>query len=364
MDFDRVLRKAMARRTNAPTMAQCLDAETLAAWSDGSLSRRERDAAEAHAADCDRCLSILATLTRTLPPTPQRSWTRLLSIRWIVPLTAATTAAVVWLAVQPRMTQAPATTTAQRDSGPSTSPSTPSSQAAPAPTNPPAGPTRDRRVASETAKRQVSNQDKAVAITPDAELRKEVFDSTASNRTREAKHADGKLEQQPADKRLADRAVVPLRAETGAAAERAAAPAAPPAAPEPRRFAQAQERTLEIPSPDVQIRWRIRGTIVERTANGGQTWQPRSTGTSIRLAAGSSPSSSVCWLAGANGTVLLTTDGGETWQLLPSPDAADLVAITAGNNSQALVTTVGGRVYRTQDAGRTWTLQEPPSEAF
>ena len=78
----------------------CLDAESLAAWSDGSLSSREREAAEAHAADCDRCLTMLATLTRTLPAQADQSWwSRWLSVRWVVPLTAATAAVALWVAV-------------------------------------------------------------------------------------------------------------------------------------------------------------------------------------------------------------------------------------------------------------------------
>src|SRR5437868_14836696 len=48
---------------------QCLDANTLAAWVDGSLRASEVAAAEAHAAECARCQTTLAALVRVLPAT-------------------------------------------------------------------------------------------------------------------------------------------------------------------------------------------------------------------------------------------------------------------------------------------------------
>ena len=43
----------------------CLDAETLAAWADGSLNAKELAAAEIHASNCARCMALLAAIERT-----------------------------------------------------------------------------------------------------------------------------------------------------------------------------------------------------------------------------------------------------------------------------------------------------------
>src|SRR5215207_344089 len=53
-------------------MDQHFDAERLAAFADGSLAREERAAAEAHAADCPRCLHLLAAMARTDEPRTAR----------------------------------------------------------------------------------------------------------------------------------------------------------------------------------------------------------------------------------------------------------------------------------------------------
>jgi hypothetical protein len=67
----------------------CLDAETLAAWSEGALSGEALAAAEAHAADCARCQMLLAAMARTKPIEPLAKPRRLLL--WLVPFMAATT---------------------------------------------------------------------------------------------------------------------------------------------------------------------------------------------------------------------------------------------------------------------------------
>ncbi|MDH4065995.1 MAG: zf-HC2 domain-containing protein, partial [Acidobacteriota bacterium] len=85
----------------------CLDAETLAAWADGGLDETSRAAAEAHTAGCSRCQALLASIVRTEPaPVPSAApslWERM-GFRWLVPLTAAVGAVLVWIAVpsQPR----------------------------------------------------------------------------------------------------------------------------------------------------------------------------------------------------------------------------------------------------------------------
>ena len=58
---ERLLRDTLrSRMSDEP--GGCLDAETLAAWADGTLSRAERRLAEGRAAGCARCQSMLAAM--------------------------------------------------------------------------------------------------------------------------------------------------------------------------------------------------------------------------------------------------------------------------------------------------------------
>jgi hypothetical protein len=81
----------------------CLDAETLAAWSEGLLDGPERSTAEAHAASCARCQAMLAVMVRTTPApagaagSPLRKWLMMLS-----PAMAAAAAVALWVAVGQR----------------------------------------------------------------------------------------------------------------------------------------------------------------------------------------------------------------------------------------------------------------------
>jgi len=126
----------------------------------------------------------------------------------------------------------------------------------------------------------------------------------------------------------------------------------------PGERAQAFAKTLDVPrqilSPDPNIRWRIVASGgVERSIDGGLTWQPQSTGAATPLTAGSAPSPTVCWLAGAGGLVLISTDGA-TWTRASLPEAIDLQSVRASDASNATVTTIDGRVFTTTDGGKTW----------
>ena len=97
------------------TTAACIDAETLAAWADGGLSKSDAAAVETHLADCERCTAMLATFARTIPETPvaESLWTRW-HLRWLVPAATAATVAALWVLVprpdSPQMTIGPAPT--------------------------------------------------------------------------------------------------------------------------------------------------------------------------------------------------------------------------------------------------------------
>lgn len=95
---------SMLRRLPVTASDGCLDAETLGAWAEGALDASRVSALELHAADCPRCMGMLAAIARTTPAAapPKPSWAPGHLLRWLVPLTAAATAIAIWVAVPDR----------------------------------------------------------------------------------------------------------------------------------------------------------------------------------------------------------------------------------------------------------------------
>ena len=98
---ERLLKESF--RTSARTWqpGSCLDAETLAAWIDGSLAGGQLTAAREHLADCVDCRATLAAFARTTSPeaVPEPWWRRVPSARWLVPVAATATVIAIWVAV-------------------------------------------------------------------------------------------------------------------------------------------------------------------------------------------------------------------------------------------------------------------------
>jgi photosystem II stability/assembly factor-like uncharacterized protein len=159
----------------------------------------------------------------------------------------------------------------------------------------------------------------------------------------------------------------PSRVEAGASSDAASSPdrrlEAAAAAPQASvnstlarsvvRDAAKMAAAIEIVSPDAKVRWRISGTNVEHSDDGGMTWQTQPTGVTAVLTSGAAPSPSVCWIVGASGTVVRSVDG-RSWQRIAFHDAIDLRAVRASDATHAVVTAVDGRAFATGDGGRTW----------
>jgi photosystem II stability/assembly factor-like uncharacterized protein len=116
----------------------------------------------------------------------------------------------------------------------------------------------------------------------------------------------------------------------------------------------AYQRSIEIRSPDPHVLWRVGGGgFVERSIDGGVTWQGQLPVADAHLVAGAALSGKICWLTGRDGIILLTTDGTK-WTTIPPPVHADFVDIAAADDSSATVTTADGRKFTTRDAGKKW----------
>ena len=101
------------------------------------------------------------------------------------------------------------------------------------------------------------------------------------------------------------------------------------------------------------IRWRLAGSNVEISTNGGATWDVTRTGVNTPLTAGAAPSATVCWVVGASGVVLLSTDG-RTWRRVPFPEITDLSAVRARDARQRVRHDGRRPNFSTTDAGATW----------
>jgi hypothetical protein len=310
-NVDRLIREALAQ----DAAAGCPDAEVVASYVDGTLSRAERTTIDAHFARCARCRAQVALVVRAAAddadheavayadpaerarPFVLRRWP------WLASAAAATLAIAVWVAVE----REPAPPSSQ-----ASAPQAAQDQKAPPRTEPaPANPEKLERFSEE--KRRGDRQARSKAAPP----------------------------RRPAESGRADR---PAR-------ERAAAPAA----------AEAQDRVALLAdaaalpgarSPDGRIWWRVTsaGTI-ERSADAGATWVAETGVSAPGARAMSAPASDVCWIVGQSGLVLVFRPG---WSTATPPATVDLIAVSALGGSRATVTASDGRRFTTTDGGLTW----------
>jgi Photosynthesis system II assembly factor YCF48 len=111
-----------------------------------------------------------------------------------------------------------------------------------------------------------------------------------------------------------------------------------------------------IQTPDVGVQYRIAGAgVVERSDDGGATWQGQRVMAKAEILAGAAPSVNVCWLVGRGGIVLMTNDG-KNWKKVPSATTLDLVSVTASDAMFATITAADGRKFSTRNGGMTWEI--------
>jgi len=385
--IEALLRRQREDVAPSPGADQCVDAETLAAWIDGTLVGEDLAAAEGHSAGCARCQAMLASMARIAPPITSRPWWGSVTIRWVVPVAAAATALALWVSVdrQPNTGVAPAAQTA----------TSPADKSVALPARSPDEQARD----SVEQKKDAPAPSAKAAAPIDALARRESppgFDARSSGVSGGQTASETRSSLQARSDNVASLAT-PAAATSAPAAPPvpppppplagpvAGSPVPPPAAepfkppslaetvnvitdsPSLEKSALGQGRggtafrTADILSPEPAFRWRIGapGTIL-RSTDGGATWISQRTPAPVAIAAGSAPAPGVCWIVGRSGAVMLTADG-TAWQLRPFPEAADLTAVRAVDSKTAVVTTADGRQFSTTDGGATWSklpLQE------
>jgi hypothetical protein len=383
-NFERSLRAA-ARRGRTGGVHP--DASLLAAYVDRGLSDTERSELETHVADCAECMEQLALLGSVNVPEEPQAWSLDWSLRqlmprwgWLVPVATV----VVLVAIWERQPSAPASFTPASPVAPA------ANQAASAPneTLPYTREAEERRSADASAKpsQQFAQAPKAKDASARPQLQAAAPEGTRRQKTPQPDVAADNLAM--GDKKELD-AVSPLQAN-----KIVAAPAVPPAAapatagrahaeaaasvagradeakagnqPQgggaaPMRESVAQGALLKSaiePSavlasgPGVSIR-RI-GSRLERSTDNGATWAVDLPDAPAGLRAGSCPTTTVCWLGGLEGTVLVRQPSGTWTRHVVADGRAAVTAIQAADGLGATVTLSDGRRFQTSDGGASW----------
>jgi photosystem II stability/assembly factor-like uncharacterized protein len=391
--------------------AACLNAETLSAWSEGSLPSSQAALVDAHLSECSRCQQMLAAFVRTEPaaaaavPFWQR-WPR----QWLVPVSAAAVAVIVFAVVARDDAPPAAPVEMAKAEVPASATPAPAVGAGQPETAEPARELRSRAEEGSPGRSAAGGTTSLPAPRPPVNVNPTAgpIEAPAASKAdappaapqpgqlaQAAEQSLAKLDavqvaNRPADQSRDNQAVGVLTpgAEADAAAGRAQRAAAvsgasaPPAviaeivsAPRPalartgagrgggvrgpesaRAAAEDAAAASKLPAT-IPARWRVWSDgRIERSTNAGATWRPVATDTPVPLTGGSSPSDLVCWLIGPNGAVLLSVDGAR-FTRLPFPELTNLVSITAVNDRAATIRTSDGRTFVTGDGGSSWTRQ-------
>lgn len=352
--LDHTLKHGLSSAAAWGQVSECLDAETLATWVDGGLDRHQAALTEAHLSNCGQCQELLAALARTLPPaagqdrsgTPDWRW-------WLVPLTAAA-AAGLWMVVPQIDFTSPPEPAAEFAQA---APAEPIPAPAPVPASP-APPTAAAAPAAEPPRQEPA----ATAERPRQEEQRKQASAPAAQVA-----ADTAARPSPPPVPAAA-APPPTATRSGAVAESMAVampspPTAPPsvAAPPPVATAAPAAAPAAVPlgqvvSPDSRFRWRYSADGLDRSTDGGATWEQVSEAIGRFVTAGTAPSATVCWLVARGGGVFVTDDGRNFFRAR-FPEIINLVGITATSRAAAIVTADDGRTFVTSDGGVTWRQQ-------
>jgi hypothetical protein len=393
---DRLLRRALHAEPGGQATPECADAETLAAWVDGALASAAVERLELHASGCARCQALLASMARTAPDPPARPWWQALTARWVVPVAAAATALVLWVAVDRERAARPAVPVSTAAADRAALPAAPEPVVTPEPVATPPVSSREPSAVDSVLAKRALDEAKAAGSSSSAPNRAEKPPAEVLADARAAKTAGAIAPQTDALGRNAAVAGRPdsLSTPPSAAPSPLAAPPPPsqpnaasaaaggrspvPSIPEPvsvaaettaLRASQVAVEHVDVMSPEPAYRWRlVAPATIQRSTDGGATWTAQSTRApgfgllqrtdspqpAVILTAGAAPARDICWIVGRGGVVMLSTDG-TSWQRRPFPEPVNLTAVRATDARTAVVTTQDGRQFSTADGGATWS---------
>jgi hypothetical protein len=380
--MDPLLRKALGA-ADAPVTPACMDAEQLAAWSEGTLAADDAAAIESHLSTCGRCQAMAAVFSQIEPAAPVAVpfWRRRF-VGWLIPLTAVATVAILWT-LRPRVPDLPVPTqVAQIQAQPAPAPLPVAEakttekpalpvRAVPSPPPPPpsSGPPQPKLfVAPPTSNAAPPPVAAAAPIPPPAPVPPPPQPVTANaTATADVTRAGGAAFRSAAGVNEAPAGMIEIVAPPLATAQAAGGAGGGGRGGGGARGAGfggrgvASSSSSSAPPP---VRWRILPTdVVERSTTDGASWQPIVIDPPATLTGGVAASSTVCWLIGRGGVVFRSVDGIH-FDRVTFPEAVDLTSIRSTGAAQASVTTADGHVFVTIDGGLTWRLQGFQTASF
>jgi hypothetical protein len=365
-----LLRRSLASNSGAKRAEDdCPGTDILAAYYERSLDRGETSRYELHFSQCARCREQLAIMARAEEgPQPRSARAQLWDWRWLGLAAAVLLFVVVW----PARRSAPVATTDHLSKAPLVAILRPEQQPAPeageaplpsrtapsSPAAPPSGRPHSARVpgAPSSDSNALGNEQQPAPDLPiNGREYTELRALTAGPRSplHEPGRTNGDLAGSSSDQSgtAAPGAPKTRQMQSAAVSSYGAANQPGPAEIEAERSIQVLIRT-----PNPKVLWRIAGGgLIERSVNGGATWQGQLPDSKAHLVAGAAPKLRVCWVVGRDGLILLTKDA-TNWEKIPPPIPADFIAVTAKDASSATVITSDGRKFITGDGGKKWTL--------
>jgi len=383
--LDAILRRAM-RAQPGPATPECADAESLAAYSDRSLSARERERLETHFADCARCQLLLADIARADESARQAKlagavpWYR----RWrlAIPALAAAAAVLVFISIRRPANVAPPNdqivAMAQHEA--------PAANVAakqpplPAPV-PAAAPSAPISVSAAAPSNEIAmNEQKAEAAPRAKEIRPGA--SRALKGSVEAFGAGAFMARAAPPANLAAQPPATTTPESVAAqgysADSVSREAVVAAAPQTTARSAAVGGMLAEPAAATNTRafgalGTGSGAIVATTRGGGAVGavagaavgttvatSPSDASASATLVTISAPDQSVSWIAGKNG-MILRRDADRRTHPQHSGASTDLIAGAAPSTTVCWIVGRSGTIVRTTDGGEHWTLILAPT---
>ena len=287
---DQLLRTTLqAAAARASTSDECVDAETIAAWTDRTLPAGSAARVETHLSQCARCQALLAALVRSTPaPVASPSLWQRWRLQWVVPIAAAASALALWIAVPSNQRTVTPPAPASLDDA---------RQPVPSSAAPPSGAREeDRKDASANLQKRSGNQESRATR---QEAPSTAADSAAATSAPLAR----------------DRTAPQVESPQETIAAPAASPAAPPP-PERRELSAARQAqgVIEALSPDPANRWRIvNRTRIERSADAGLTWGTIAFPETIDLVAIRALSATSAVVTTVDGRQFRTDNTGTTW---------------------------------------------------
>jgi hypothetical protein len=385
--LDAILRRAMRSRPG-PATPECADAESLAAYSDRSLSARERERLETHFADCARCQLLLADIARAdesariAKSAGEVPWYR----RWRLAIPALAAAAAVLVSISIRRPaevappndqivamaqhEAPAENLAAKQPPlpaaiPTAASSAPVSAAAAATSN---------EIAMNEQKPEAAPRAQAMRPAAPRESKGSVEAFGAGTLIGRSAPAPNVAAQPPAT--TTPESVAAQAASADSVSREAVVNAAPPLTTARSATAPAVGGMLAEPAAATNTRafgGTASGAIVATTPGGGAVGAGAAAVAGAAVAAGpsdasaaatlvtiSAPDQSVSWIAGKNGMILRRDADGSTHPQ-HSGASTDLVAGAAPSATVCWIVGRSGTIVRTTDGGEHWTLILAPT---